>query len=107
MNGIGSRIRLLAAAALLAGCVNPQNTRLPTLGYRDPRVERQSYEYHDPLPERETAKAIEVPRGFEFQRPEARRTLEKARMTEGITGTGGTSDGMSPSASRYPDSVSP
>ncbi len=107
MNGVSLGIRVLAGAALLAGCVNSQNTRLPRLGYNDPRVERQSYVYHNPLPERESARDIERPRGFEFQRTEPVRTQERARITEGITGAGGTSEGLSPSASRYPDSVNP
>ena len=32
MNGVSLGIRVLAGAALLAGCVNSQNTRLPRLG---------------------------------------------------------------------------
>ena len=108
MNGISSRIRLLAGAALLLGCVNQQNTRLPRLGYGDPNVERQSYVYHNPLPERESSKSVEVPRGFEFQRAEPLRVQERKDITDSITGASATMPGgMSPSASRYPDSVNP
>ena len=108
MKGLMVRIRLAGCAALLAGCVSPQNTRLPTLGYGDPRAERQSYVYHNPLPERESGPAIERPRGFEFQRAEPRRTLERDSITQGIVGAGGNFDSsVNPSASKYPNSVNP
>src|SRR5579872_2451630 len=107
MKGVLSGIRLAGCAALLAGCITPQNTRLPTLGYGDPRAERQSYTYANPLPDRESGPAIERPRGFEFQRAEPVRSQERSAITKDILGTGGAAPALNPSASKYPDSVSP
>jgi hypothetical protein len=105
MNGVTLRIRLVGCAALLAGCISPQNTRLPTLGYnRDTRAERSSYNYLNPLPDQYIGTPFEQTRGFDLQRAQPRRALENAATTEEITGGGAVS---SPSASRYPASVNP
>ncbi|MFN0054443.1 MAG: hypothetical protein ACKV0T_19885 [Planctomycetales bacterium] len=100
MDGFGKTIRWAGVAALLlAGCVTPQNTRMPTLAYGDPKTERQSYSYHDPLPETMNGPGVERPRGAERQRPEPRRAIEQSiRPMSGEIGA---------SAERYPDSVRP
>jgi hypothetical protein len=106
MNPITLRIRLVGCAVLLAGCISPQNTRLPTLGYnRDTRMERGSYNYLNPLPDQSAGTPFEQPRGFEFQRAQPRRAQENFATTEAITGNGGAVS--SPAASRYPSSVNP
>ena len=105
MNAIMRRIRFVGCAALMAGCISPQNTRLPTL--RPSSAERESYVYHDPLPDREAGPAIDRPRGFERQRSEPRRTLERDEITSRIVGTNGGGSSNNPSASRYPSSVDP
>lgn len=94
----------LGMTVLLAGCMS-QHTRMPTLAYGDPSMERRSYEYHNPLPERESGRAIEAPRGFEFDRSEPRRAIQRAGAPGGFTPDG--SSGLSPSASRYSQSVTP
>lgn len=106
MKGVFSKIRLVCCAALVSGCIS-SNTRLPTLGYNDTRAERQSLDYINPLPERETSKEIERPRGFEYQRAEPRRALERSAETGRILNSRGVPAGMNPSASNYPESVSP
>jgi hypothetical protein len=89
------------AALVLMGCVSSQHTRLPTLGYNRPDVERKSYEYFDPAPDRNAGPAIERPRGFETQRSEPRRIREAA----GNQTASGVRSGLRPSAAKYPDSV--
>jgi hypothetical protein len=108
MNGAIWSIRLAGCAVLLAGCISPQNTRVPTLGYNpDARAERQSYTYLNPLPERETGPAIERPRFYEFSRAEPKRSQDRSAITDEILNNGGANVGSSPSASRYPQSVTP
>lgn len=69
------------AAILLSGCVNPMTTRLPTLATVDPRVEKRSFERHDPLPSKTAGpETFSRPRGFIEQRSEIRRTRENARL---------------------------
>ena len=41
VNGVAALLLTLA----LMGCVSSQHTRLPTLSYNRPDVERKSYEY--------------------------------------------------------------
>ena len=80
MNGVMLRIRLVGCAALLAGCVSPQNTRLPTLGYnRDTRAERESYNYLNPLADQSVGMPIDQTRGFDLQRAQPRRALDTSR----------------------------
>ncbi len=106
MNGVMLRIRLAGCAVLLAGCISPQNTRLPTLGYNcDTRAERGSYNYLNPLPDQSVGTPFEQPRGFELPRAQPRRAQENFATTEAITGSGGAVS--SPAASRYPGSVNP
>jgi hypothetical protein len=105
MNGVLSRIGLAGCLLLATGCVSPQNTRFPTLGWnRDSSSERQSYTYHNPLPDPNLAKEIERPRGFENQRAEPRLTQERSAITNEILGNPG---GSNPAASRYPSSINP
>jgi len=108
MNGVKLRNGLIGCLLLAAGCISPQNTRFPTLGWnRDSRSERQSYTYHNPLPDPNLAKEIERPRGFENQRAEPRLSQDRSAITDDITGTSGSSVGSNPAASRYPASVNP
>jgi hypothetical protein len=75
------------------------------LGYRDPRVERNSYGYLNPLPDPSIGTAFEQPRGFEFPRAVPKRAQDNFATTDEITGRGGAVS--TPAASRYPQSVSP
>jgi hypothetical protein len=97
MNGVAALLSTLA----LMGCVSSQHTRLPTLSYNRPDVERKSYEYFDPAPDRNAGPAIERPPGFEIQRSEPRRIREAA----GNQTASGIRSGLRPSAAKYPDSV--
>jgi hypothetical protein len=107
MNALMRRIRFIGCAALCAGCISPQYTRLPSLRPSSTAAERNSYVYHDPLPDREAGPAIERPRGFERQRSEPTRTLERSEITDSILGTSGGGGSNNPSASKYPGSVNP
>ena len=108
MNTILRRIRFLGCAALMAGCISSQYTRLPTLRPSSAvGAERESLVYHDPLPDREAGPPIDRPRGFERQRSEPRRTIERDEITSRIIGTGGGGSSNNPSASKYPSSVDP
>lgn len=63
----------------LAGCVNPQYTRVPQLAPHDPRAERQNFAYFDPYPDRETGPLTSGrPRGFDISRTETRKSQERA-----------------------------
>jgi hypothetical protein len=107
MNGVMSRIGLAGCAALMAGCISARDTRFPSLNWNpNSRAERQSYTYHNPLPDPNLAKEIERPRGFENQRAEPRLSQEQKAITDDITGNGSPST-ANPSASRYPASVNP
>jgi hypothetical protein len=108
MNTMLRRIRLFVCAALLVGCISPQNTRLPTLR-PSPNIaaERQSYVYHNPLPDNEAGPpAIDLPRGFDRPRSQPTQVKERSDITDSIIGTSGGSSN-NPSASRYPASVNP
>jgi hypothetical protein len=105
MKSVMKRIGVAGCAVLLAGCISPQNTRFPTLGWNpNSQAERQSYTYHNPLPDPNLAKEIERPRGFENQRAEPQLSKERRAITDDIVGGGASSN---PSASRYPASISP
>lgn len=95
--------KLLAVlcAVALAGCVSSQRTRLPTVGYNRPDVERRSYEVHDPSPDHDAGPAIERPRGFDQQRAEPRRIMEQSVNQT----SAGVQSGLRPSAAKYPNSV--
>jgi hypothetical protein len=108
MNGVWSGIRLAGCAVLLAGCISPKYTRFPTLRPSDPVAERESFNYHNPLPNPANGSpTIERPRGFENQRAEPRRAIEVDAITNGITGASGEGTSNNPSASRYPATVNP
>jgi hypothetical protein len=106
MNRALLRFGVAACTLLAAGCISPQDTRLPTLGYRDTRTERQSFNYLNPLPDRSGPGYQALPRGFDYPRAEPRRAQERAAITEEITG-GDTVPASNPSVSRYPRSVNP
>ena len=108
MHKIMRGIRFLGCAALMAGCISPQYTRLPTLRPSSAvAAERESYVYHNPLPDREAGPAIDLPRGFERQRSEPTRVQERSSITDSIVGASGGGGSNNPSASKYPGSVVP
>ncbi len=102
----------VGSAVLLGGCITPQNTRLPTLAYGDPRAESNSYMYHDPLGYTEPGgnSSGARPRGYDVPRTEARRTMDHASDPTLPFPLGGSSDSSSntaPSGRKYQQSVSP
>lgn len=107
MNGVWLGIRLAGCAVLLAGCVSPKYTRFPTLRPSDPVAERQSFTYHNPLPDAYSGANVERPRGFERPRAEPQAANERDAITNGILGTSGGGTSNNPSASRYPATVNP
>jgi hypothetical protein len=104
MNNLIRRIRFLACAAVLAGCITSQNTQLPTLR---PTSRVGEYVYHDPFPDRDAGPAVDRPRGFERARSVPQRTLERRAITDDIVGSSGGGSSNNPSASKYPSSVDP
>lgn len=121
MHHIGLRMRM-AVCLLglgLSGCINAQNTRLPTLAYGDPRAERQAFTAHDPLPESDIGPPVsDRPRGFELARSEPRRALEhsprgRAQMNSRIAPVDPAAPAANDSAylpspaDNYPQSVRP
>ena len=109
MNRSLLRFGVAAGALLAAGCISPQDTRLPTLGYRDTRTERKSLDYLNPLPDRSGPGYQALPRGFDYPRAEPRRAQERAAITRTIEeiNSGETVPASNPSVSRYPRSVNP
>ena len=107
MNAIMRRIRFLGCAALVAGCITSQNTRLPTLRPSPPSDERASYVYHNPLPDQEAGPPVDLPRGFERQRSEPVRSQERRSITDSIVQNNGGGSSNDPSASKYPSTVEP
>src|SRR5690606_38402353 len=52
-------------SAAVCGCVNPMNTRLPTVATPPPPVEKRSYDIHDPFPDEDLGPdTMTRPRGF-------------------------------------------
>jgi hypothetical protein len=107
MNAIVRSLGWLGCTVLLAGCISPQYTRLPTLRPSPADAGRDAYVYHNPLADREAGPAFDLPRGFERQRAEPRRTIERDSITSQIIGTSGGGSSNNPSASKYPSSVDP
>lgn len=104
MNGISRKICLAGCTLLLIGC---RNTQYPNLSPTQVNSERRSFAYHDPTPDTEAGPWIERPRGFERQRAEPRRVVEKDAITNELIRGEGAAPGNNPSASRYPASVNP
>jgi len=69
---------LVLVPVLLSGCLVNQNTRLPSSRPRHPKVERHSFEFHDPFPSGELG-PLGGPRppGMNRPRTEARRAMEQ------------------------------
>ena len=69
---------LVLVPVLLSGCLVNQNTRLPYSRPRHPKVERHSFEFHDPFPSSELG-PLGGPRppGMTRPRTEARRAMEQ------------------------------
>ena len=81
MNGFSLRLRLVGSVLLLGGCINAQNTRMPTLAVGDPRATRQSYQVADPLADIHPGGGFmndAVPRGFDRPRTEPRQAADRA-----------------------------
>jgi hypothetical protein len=85
----------------VCGCINPFNTRLPTLDTPPAPVEKRSYSIHDPFPDEVLGPdTMTRPRGFNEPRSETRQALE-SRALLGL-------DRPSPANSfDYPDAVRP
>ena len=106
MPGLKFGIRTGCILLLLAGCISPQRTRMPSFAYGDPNAERRSFELHDPLPERDSGPlAGALPRGFDVQRAEPRRTLENFHNPLGTNPDG--SAAAAPPSARYVRTVEP
>ena len=101
------RLELLTTGCLLlAGCVNPALTRLPTFEAGHPFVEKRSYERHDPFPDRLIGPDTQVrPRDFNDQRAEPRRALEEQMFQGAKPGTNTLPETEDLRGSRYRDSV--
>jgi hypothetical protein len=103
-----SRRLILAATSLLAGCVNPFNTRLPELAPRSTQYEQAQAKIQDPFPDADTGPDIGFrPLDYRLQRSEQMLSKEKAnaailRQQIGVPG-GGTAPGAN--GSMYPEAV--
>lgn len=81
MRSTGRKTCVLGFVLMLSGCLSPWTTRFPTAQPRHPLVEKKSYEFHDPFPERAAAPDTENrPRGFENARAAPRRAVEGAML---------------------------
>lgn len=101
MKGVSLSIRIAALVMLLLTGCSSRNTRMPSLAYGDPKTERRSYDYHDPLPESMEGPFVERPRDAMRQRAEPRRAIEHYNSISGVEGD------TEPSAARYPNVVTP
>ncbi len=108
MNAITRRIFGLGCAVLLAGCLSPKYTQLPTLRPQpdDYAYHNPSFIYHNPLPDRDAGPTVELPRGYDRERSVPTRTLERAAITKDILQRDGVGSSTNPAASNYPASVS-
>lgn len=111
MNGISRKIRLAGCAiVLLAGC---RNVQYPSFGWsrstagEQIAADRQAMVYHDPEPDTEAGPWVERPRGFERPRAAPRRVDERYEITQELNKRDGAPSTTNPSASRYPNSVTP
>ena len=97
---------LLGSLVAVLGCFSPVTTRMPTFQAGDPRVEKQRFDLHDPLPDAVAGPDTQSrPRGFVDQRSEPRRTLE-GRMLLGLPpGLESTEPRIPSNQWKYPDSV--
>lgn len=83
----------------LSGCVNPFNTRLPTVATPPAPVEKQSYNIHDPFPDEDLGPdTMTRPRGFVQPRAEPRK-IQEGRALLGLP------PGSSTGSFNYPDAV--
>lgn len=84
----------------VSGCINPSNTRLPTLHSPPAPVEKQSYRIHDPFPDENLGPdTMTRPRGFSEPRAEPRKILE-SRALLGLD-----RPPLPPNSFNYPDAV--
>ncbi len=102
------RFPLLAicGSLLLAGCVTPYNTRLPTLRPRHPAVERRSYEYHDPFPNSDLGpETNQRPWGFARPRTQPRQMWQLRRLGPLPPEATPTAPQSEPLGTAYPESI--
>jgi len=98
---------VLIGVSLSGGCLSPA-TRLPTLWPRHPAVEKLSYEYHDPYPDRNVGPDVDQrPRGFNQQRTEPRRAVDLRAVHLGGPQPGEPPSQPPPLGMKYPDVVDP
>lgn len=71
-------VLLLLGLFGLVGCLHPYQTRMPTVGYGDPRIERRAHERHDPFADSIAGPdMMSRPRGYTEPRTEPRRASEE------------------------------
>ncbi len=93
---------LSLGCAAVCGCINPNNTRLPTVGTPPSAVEQRSYSVHDPFPDEDLApNTFSRPREFDRPRDEPRKILE-SRALLGLD-----PPPCPPNSFNYPDTVRP
>jgi hypothetical protein len=84
----------------VCGCINPFNTRLPTVNTPPAPVEKRSYSIHDPFPDEDLGPdTMTRPRGFNEPRAEPRKILE-SRALLGLDRVP-----APPNSFNYPDTV--
>lgn len=95
----GLRAFGMLGSAALCGCINPYNTRLPTVATPPPPVEKRSYDIHDPFPDEQLGpETYTRPRGFDEPRAEPRKILEGRSLL-------GLPPGSSTGSFNYPNAV--
>ncbi len=99
------RLGAMGLAVAIAGCPNPQTTRLPTLAPQNPYAERAASQRHDPFPLDDLGPETYVrPPDFEDPRSQPRRAQDGQLyrgLPEGAVGT----PPIPSSGYRYPDAV--
>jgi hypothetical protein len=97
----------VAAAALVAGCVTPWNTTLPTAYPRHPALERRAFEFHDPFADESAGPDMQIrPRGYDTQRTAPRRAKEGA-ILQGVVPTFAPSPVLPATDPYYPNAIRP
>ena len=96
----------LAVPCLLAGCITPWNTRMPTVEPSHPAVERRSFQVHDPFPEEDLGPDTMVrPREFREPRELPRRAVEGRSFLGMPAESAPVGPAFPPTTQNYPHSV--
>lgn len=84
--GTGMKLALLVTMGpFVSGCISSneplprisEHTRVPTIEWNHPEIERQGYERHDPFPDKYLGPdTLSRPRGYNIQRTESRQLTE-------------------------------